>query len=74
MKNSNLRAELARYGIKNKEIAKALDISESGLAGKLSGRRSFYLDEAFTIVDMINNRGGNLDVTDLFREPESVAI
>ncbi len=68
MKNANLRAELARYGIKNKEVARALGISESGLAGKLSGQRSFYLYEAFTILEMVNDRGGNIDIKELFQD------
>jgi plasmid maintenance system antidote protein VapI len=48
----NLRAEMARYGIKTKDIAEALGISPKSVNNKMTGRhKGFRLDEAFKIKD-----------------------
>ena len=41
----NLNAELARRGMKKKEFAKLLDISERTAANKLCGKSEFTLSE-----------------------------
>ena len=68
MKYSALRAELARYGIKRKDAAAALDVSLSTLQNKLSGYRCFYLDEGFKLLDLVNSRGGDLRIEELFQD------
>lgn len=45
----NLAAELARKGLKQKDIAPILGIRPATLSSKLSGKSPLLLDEAFTI-------------------------
>jgi transcriptional regulator with XRE-family HTH domain len=68
MKNATLRAELARHGIKRKDLAQLLRLSESALQGKLQGRRSFWLAEAYAIQQAIKSRGGDIALNELFKE------
>ena len=68
VKNATLKAELARHGIKRRELSQALGLSESALIGKLQGRRSFYLGEACIIERIIKDRGGDIALHELFRE------
>ena len=68
MKNATLRAELARFGIRRKDLAQLLRLSESALQGKLQGRRSFYLTEAYAIQQAIKSRGGDIALNELFKE------
>ncbi|MDR0308557.1 MAG: helix-turn-helix transcriptional regulator [Coriobacteriales bacterium] len=46
MKFGNLKAEMARNGITQIQIAKALSMSPDNFRGKLAGRVKFSLDEA----------------------------
>ena len=45
----NLAAEMARNGIKRKEIAEKLDVRIGTIYDKLNGKYSLTLDEAFFI-------------------------
>lgn len=45
----NLEAEMAREGIKRKDLAEALGVRYATVIDKLKGRYSFTLDEAFII-------------------------
>lgn len=47
----NLVAELARYGIRKKDVYEYLSITEKTLANKLDGTTSFSVSEAFRIRD-----------------------
>jgi len=47
----NLRAEMARYGVRPKDITKALDLSPKSVSNKMSCRTGFTLDEAIKIRD-----------------------
>lgn len=45
----NLEAEMARKGIKRKDISKLLNVRYATVVQKLNGRYRFNLDEAFMI-------------------------
>jgi len=47
----NLRAEMARYEIKTKDVAEALNVSHKTINNKLSGKTPFMLQEALRIRD-----------------------
>jgi hypothetical protein len=47
----NLRAEMARYGVKPRDLTKALSISPKSVSNKLVGRTDFRLDEVVSIRD-----------------------
>lgn len=49
IKHPNLRAELSRNGIKQKDVAKLLGVSELTVSKKINGKTSFTIDEAFLI-------------------------
>lgn len=56
---ANLNAELARNGIKIKDLAEALNISGKTMSNKLAGRTEFTLSEILVIIKMIP--GASLD-------------
>lgn len=45
----NLNAEIARHGIKTKDIVKVLGISEKSVRNKLNGKTQFTIPEALKI-------------------------
>jgi len=45
----NLEAEMARIGIKGKDLAKVLKVRDATIYDKLNGKFSFTLDEAMKI-------------------------
>lgn len=45
----NLRAEMARYGIKQIDIAELLKVREATVSEKINGKSVFDIDEAFKI-------------------------
>jgi hypothetical protein len=45
----NLRAEMARHGYKNFDLAKAADICVQSVVNKKSGMRQFAFDECLKI-------------------------
>lgn len=47
----NLRAEMVRIGIKTTDIARAIGKTERSVRYKVSGQRSFSVEEALTIRD-----------------------
>lgn len=47
----NLSAEMARYGIKNADIANLLSCSEKAVQNKISGITNFWVPEAMKIRD-----------------------
>lgn len=48
-KHPNLRAEMSRIGIRQRDIAKLLGVSELTVSKKMNGKSSFTIDEAFLI-------------------------
>ena len=48
MEYPNLKAEMARRGIKAYELAEALGIRQATLSSKMNGRTEFTLDECMT--------------------------
>jgi hypothetical protein len=61
----NLRAEMARYGIMTRDIAKALGITSKSVTDKMKCRTKsgFGLDEAFLIRDTFFP---GIEIDDLF--------
>lgn len=47
----NLRAEMARAGVKVSDLAEALDITEKTVSKKMRGETSFTIDECQIIRD-----------------------
>lgn len=46
---ANLKAEMARYGIKQQDIARLLNVREATISEKINGKTTFDIDEAFKI-------------------------
>lgn len=59
----NVRAEMARNGYTNKDVALALGISEWAFGQKLNGYSQFKLDEMAKIRQLLKN---NLSIEYLF--------
>lgn len=57
-----LEAEIAKQGIKKKQIAKQLGISERAFSCKMTGRNDFRLSEALAIYSLFSD----VSFTDLF--------
>ena len=51
---ANIRAEMARHGKTQADIAKLLNISPNSFRWKLTGERPFLLDEIFTLAKTFN--------------------
>lgn len=51
----NLNAEMARHGLKAKELAAALSISERTVSNKLNGKTEFTLSEIKKITALFPN-------------------
>lgn len=45
----NLKAEMARHGIKSKDIAEVLKLSEKSISNKITGKSEFTIPEAMGI-------------------------
>jgi plasmid maintenance system antidote protein VapI len=45
----NLKAEMARHGIKVKDIAELLNVRRATVSEKINGKYRFYCDEALKI-------------------------
>lgn len=50
----NIRIEIERQGLKQREIANYLGISEAGLNAKLNERRNFKLNEFLKLCVLLN--------------------
>lgn len=48
---SNLKAEMARNRLVNKDIAKILNVTEKTAREKINGTRTWKIDEAFLVRD-----------------------
>lgn len=53
MQANLLRAQMARVGITQAEVAKACGITENTLSNKLSGKTEFKADEIVAICDIL---------------------
>ena len=49
MQLNELKAEMARKNVSQRELARRTNMNRNTLAGKMSGRRPFDVDEAFLI-------------------------
>lgn len=45
----NLRAEMARSGLKQEDLAKSIGVRVATISDKMNGKNRFYYDEALTI-------------------------
>ena len=50
----NLRAEMARRGMKNSDLCTALNMKNSTFSGKINGKSAFMVDEALRIKAFLN--------------------
>jgi transcriptional regulator with XRE-family HTH domain len=50
---ANVRAEMARSGLPQQQLADALGLKQQGLSRRLAGRTPFSLDEAFAVADIL---------------------
>ncbi len=60
----NIRAEMARRGVRQIDVAHRLGITQQALSGKLKGRRPINVDELRTIADALG-----LEPADLLTHP-----
>lgn len=61
----NLRAELARNGIKNKELAELFGITPASASNLMNGKTQFSIKRAKMLADMLN-----CDMAYLFAEDD----
>ena len=54
MNINELRAQMARHGDNNTELAEALGVSLSGISNRLNGKQAFTLAEVQIIIDRYN--------------------
>ena len=66
MSRYKLKAAMDEVGVTVKEVAELLNLSENSVYSKRR-KNSFYLQEAFDIIDLLNSRGGSYEVTGLFK-------
>ncbi len=63
---NNIKAELARYGLKYEDLAAELQLSIVTIGHKLSGKSPWFLHEAAQVVNYFNSMGGQHTVESLF--------
>jgi len=64
----NLKAEMARHGLTNKNLAEILGVTEKTIRGKMCGKTGFTLKEMRLIQKAIP---GKIPIDFLFEENES---
>lgn len=65
---NNLKAELARTKLKNKDIAKKLNIQPGTASLKVNGKSRVTLDEAFSLQELIYEKSGSkISIEELFK-------
>lgn len=65
---SNIRAEAARVGVTQTDIARALGISQSAISARWNGKTEWSLDDIDTVAILLN-----LDPLDLLRQAKKSA-
>ena len=63
---SNIKAEMARYGLTADKVAPVLEMSTVSLSNKMTGKTGWSLHEAKTLVDYFNSLGSNYTIETLF--------
>ncbi len=64
----NLKAEIVRYNIGNKEIAEKLDITPGTASLKVNGKSKISLDEAFLFQEIIYEKSKKkIPIEELFK-------
>ena len=61
MNRSELRAEFARQGISNRDLAKELNISEQAFYNKMSGASEFKESEIKTLIRILGLTAADVD-------------
>lgn len=62
MKSELLRKEIDKKGIKLKSIADRLSITPVGLKNKMNGKSRFYVDEAYTILEILGKEKNDIQI------------
>lgn len=65
----NLLAEIARSGRKREEVAKAAGMGAATLSEKINGKRSFKLEEAFSLRTALGCE--HMTIDELFEKTET---
>jgi len=69
----NVKAELARYGLRLEDLAKRLNLSVSATSNKINGKTDWTLSEAMETLRWINGFGAEQHtVASLFEEGRPV--
>jgi len=63
---NNLRDEMRKLGIRRRELASLLGISEVSMSQRLNGKR-LWVDEAFILHEYFEYRGSTLSMHELFK-------
>jgi transcriptional regulator with XRE-family HTH domain len=67
--SSNVRAEMARYGLEQQALADALGVTRAAVSAKLLGKRRIYLDELGLIADALG-----IEPADLLTPPRRLDL
>lgn len=51
---ANVRAEMARAGVSQTELARRLDLSQASVSDRLRGRTAFDINELFAVAAALN--------------------
>ena len=60
---ANVRAEMSRRSIPQRDVAAALGISQPSLSARLSGRVAFDVNEIFTVATLLGLSSADLITT-----------
>ena len=63
---SNIKAEVARYGLTLEKVAAELGMSTVSLSNKINGKAPWSLHEAKTLVEFFNSQGSSYTIETLF--------
>lgn len=72
MEYRNIRAYMAWHRLTVKETALRLNMSTTSLNNKLKGEVPWWLHEALDLKNLLNERGSNVTVEELF--PQDVGL
>lgn len=62
---------ISEAGVTQREIAAALDVDPSAVSHKLAGRRPWYASEALQLMQLLHDRGVDVELTDIVRSGEA---
>jgi transcriptional regulator with XRE-family HTH domain len=62
-----VRAEMARYQVTVRELAKRVGVGEQSLSLKLRGKSPIWIDEAMVIHEYLKGKGSGLSLQEMFQ-------